>query len=96
MADENDTQEVSLDSVFCRLEMKEMDEVCEKRESLYETLLEGMKMQYSITNGQIATAKKKKLGELLTLREFGLIITRIGLEAIRAHEEGDEDEDEYE
>jgi hypothetical protein len=81
---------VTIESVLCRLEMKELDAAADKYEDFFNALLAAQKQQFFVTNGQLVSGKKKR--EPMTLREFGLILTRVGLEAVRASEEEDDEE----
>lgn len=93
---EDHKQSVTIDSVLCRLEMKEMDEVAERRSVMYDLLLDQMRLQYHVSCGQINSSSKKKMAKMggpLNLREFGLLVARVGLEAIRASEEPDDEEE---
>ncbi len=80
----------TIESVLCRLEAKECEAACEKFVDFHEALMDGMRAQLDMTNGQFVRKKRPTL----SLREFGLILTRIGLSAVAASEDEEgEDED---
>ncbi len=81
-------QSVSIDSVLCRLEMKELEEAVENQPVLYEEMMTAMKMSLDMNNGRLAAKKKP----IISLREFGLCLTCCGLSAIAASEEEDADD----
>lgn len=82
----------TIESVLCRLEAKEVQGAADRFEQLHDAMMEGLKMQMDISNGQLHRMKQP----LMSLRDYGLLLTRIGLSAIAASEDEDnqeEDED---
>ena len=73
----------TIESVLCRLEAKECQQACDKFADFHDAFLEGMKAQMDMTNGQFVRKKRPTI----SLREFGLILTRIGLAAVAASED---------
>ncbi len=73
----------TIESVLFRIEAKECEAACEKFQDFHEAFMDGMRTQLDITNGQFVRKKRPTM----TLREFGLILTRIGLSAIAASED---------
>lgn len=73
----------TIESVLCRLEAKECEAAADKFHTLHEAMMEGLKLQFDLSNGQLV---RKKM-DTMSLREFGLILTRIGLSAIAASED---------
>jgi len=80
----------TIEAVLCRLEAKELEQVADKFTNLHDAMLEGMKVQFYMTNGQLVAAKKPTL----TLREYGAILTRVGLMAMAAAEDEAEEDQE--
>jgi len=78
---------VSIDSVLCRLEVKDLD-VPEHLEDFFECFIQGMKHQMCMTNAQMLMAKKPVMNE----REFGLLLVRAGLLAMAYHDEENQKE----
>ena len=80
----------TIEAVLCRLEAKELSDAADKFTTFHDSMLEGMKTQFFVTAGQMAVAKK----DVISLREFGLILARVGLMAIAASEdeEGDHED----
>lgn len=80
---------VTLESVLCRLEAKELEEAAERNQAYHDAMMEGLKIQFDMNNG--VAARKGHL--ITTLRDFGCLLTRIGLSTIAASEEEAADED---
>lgn len=75
----------TIESVLCRLEAKDVQGAADRFEQLHDAMMEGLKMQMDVSNGQFFRAKKP----MMSLRDYGLLLTRIGLSAIAASEDED-------
>lgn len=83
---------VTTESVLCRIEHKELEETAIKHACICEAVLQGLKMNLDLQNGIIARENLKHPEDqkpIVTLREWGCLITRTGLAAIAASEEED-------
>jgi hypothetical protein len=90
---------VTTQSVLCRLEHKELEQADAKHAHIGEAMLNGLKMNLDLQNGTIARENLQHPDDqkpIISLREWGCLITRIGLAAIAASEEDANEEEDAE
>ncbi len=74
---------VSIDSVLCRLNVKDIEDACVRHPDNAKVLLNGMKMNLDLQNG---TNYREKT-PMISLKDWGLMIVHTGLCAIAVAEE---------